>query len=119
MSSTNRTVLPFLIDEGISFTYNRKRTGPKIEPCGTPNAQLAKNWKYKYVISFRASMIFLLFESDVLRYEVIQSRAIPRIPYEGNFGEQDVMVNNVRSFREIQGIFQWVLHFGLLMKQHL
>ncbi len=55
---------PFLIDEGISFTYNRRRIGPKIEPCGTP-CTIGKELEYKYVMSFPASMVFLLFESDV------------------------------------------------------
>ncbi len=36
VSSAKRTVLPFRIAKGMSFTYNRKRIGPKIDPCGTP-----------------------------------------------------------------------------------
>lgn len=26
-----------LADDGMSFMYNKNRTGPKIEPCGTQN----------------------------------------------------------------------------------
>ncbi len=38
VSSAKRTVLPFRIANGISFRYNRKIIGPKIDPCGAPRA---------------------------------------------------------------------------------
>jgi hypothetical protein len=37
MSSANRTDLTVLLKfNGKSFIYKRKRSGPRMEPCGTP-----------------------------------------------------------------------------------
>ena len=36
MSSANNIVSKMLLAFGRSLTYSKKRRGPKIEPCGTP-----------------------------------------------------------------------------------
>ena len=71
VSSANRKNFKVFDEFFMSFTYSKKRMGPRIVPCGTPHAI--------YILSDKVSPIFTIW-CLFFRYDSNQSFAGPLIP---------------------------------------
>ncbi len=54
--------------EGISFMYNKKRRGPRIDPCGTPDVTGSQLEKLPSILDAVYDQIGMLATSSVVGY---------------------------------------------------
>ena len=70
-----------------------KSSGPRTEPCATPQEDVYQEDR---------SVSYLTRKQRDDRYDLNQLRTEPWIPIQDETGDQDVMVNSVKSCREVK-----------------